>query len=193
MGATVEEPDQYSSAQDQKLSTFSLFGGPIPTDDPSKFDSCQWESESSAMTKRERRTGIDQLTDAGRSMHVRGKKEATRRSVDPRGDAAIREGFSGLHDGEDDAFNEVRNDGTDPTNLIGYRSGGMSKSFLSGLGKELAESVGATRYVSTAPYATDGDGPTDPYEGKDGQRRKDLLLENFSSIVPGYTGKRSFI
>ena len=71
-------------------------------------------------------------------------------------------------------------------------------SFLKEIGEAVTANLSSVcpsmgNVLSTAPYATDGSLPTDPYKSVSGERRKDLLLENFSSVVPGYTGKRTFI
>ena len=178
----------------------------MPEIDPTKFDPCRWESESGAMTSGEgRRTSIGQMTDAGRSMHVRGKKpivaayEKTR-LFDLESAARVREENPyTLNDGpaEEEGRN-VKGEGAEEDIgvssdfcLVRHRArrDGMSQSFLFGIGAEVASLVGPTSYVSSAPYATAGGGPTDPFE-LDGERRKDLLFENYASAVPGYTGKR---
>ena len=87
----------------------------------------------------------------------------------------------------------------DPFDFVGFRAVGAnclgSGSFLEGIGREITKGAhfDAPKFVSTAPFATDGNLPTDPYKTASGERKKDLLLENFSSVVPGYTGKRRFI
>jgi len=79
--------------------------------------------------------------------------------------------------------------------LIGFRQhqGGKNTSFLKGLGKEVARSkeFQKPKNVVTAPYATEGNLPTDPYKNANGERSKDMFVENFkSSKMPGYTGRR---
>lgn len=186
----------------------TLIGGPVPENDPDSFSSMRWETESQAASRR-LKTNIDQLTCTGRSMHVRskrgsrpafenvneynsGKAELIRRENPYLNSSNLTE-CKGDHD-----IVPQRNDGTDLNNLIGYRShhGGIMKSFLSGLSKEVATDIyQSNTYVSSAPFATDGDLPTDPYyyTSCENERRKDLLLENFSSTTPGYTGKREFL
>jgi len=77
--------------------------------------------------------------------------------------------------------------------LIGFRQhkGGQQKSFLADLGKEVARSATfqKPKHVVTAPFATEGNLPTDPY-AHDGGRSKDLFLENYKGQIPGYTGRR---
>ena len=87
-----------------------------------------------------------------------------------------------------------RRKGNSNNDLVGFRAhkGGAVKGLLSDIGKEIAQNIYQNNtHVAPAPYATDGNLPTDPYLSADGQRRKDLLLENFSSVTPGYTGKRT--
>jgi len=103
-------------------------------------------------------------------------------------------------------------------NLIGYRAkplmSSSNQSFLSNISKDLPSSSSfcssnSTKqpqqpqqqqkrhhHVVVAPYATDGNLPTDPYASSSSSNRrtsKDLLRENYSSQVPGYTGKRTFL
>ena len=164
-----------------KSSTFSLIGGPVSADDLD--DACRWESEASAAANPAKGTQISQLTDAGRSMHIRGKKKSASKFqkeqlLDPK---------------RTKTQNDIeRNDGLDLSNLAGYRSqrGGERRSFVDGLAAEVARSFSAPQGVTSfsAPYATDGILPTDPYVSASGERRKDLILENYRTIIPGYTG-----
>ena len=176
--------------------TFSLIGGPIPSDDPSAFDPSQWETEAKAsMERRKKGTDMSRLTDTGRAMHIRGKKTVVPNHEEGGRDYGEGDARSSGDNGGASQF--LRNDGQDLTKLAGYRStqGGACQSLLDGLAVDVAKTVKTTKCmaVSSSPYATDGNLPTDPYVAADGHRKKDLLLENYSSICPGYTGKRTFI
>ncbi len=180
-----------------KSSTFSLIGGPIPVNSPSSFSPTCWETETQAAA-RKRKTELQQLTNKGRSIHVRGRK---RRSTIDAGDSDAQQLDSCLNklrtypDSSSCHEGNIHNS-NDPTDLIGFRANFTSftdQNFL----REIGDAVGAslssvTIPCSTAPFATDDNLPTDPYRSESGERRKDLLLENFSSVVPGYTGKRTF-
>jgi len=160
---------------------------------------------------------VSVLTDRGRAMQVRGVKEVIPAFAsgevydEERFREMKRENPYFLNDahGEETVEHqkcEERRGENDDGFLVGYRVPQLSRSFLEGLGKDLINNKGNAKsivenpkYVSSAPYATDGDLKTDPYDlsflGSDcgserGGRRKDLLLENYSSAVPGYTGKR---
>jgi len=187
-------------------SSDSLIGGPISNSSKSCSPDC-WESETQAACRREK-TSIDQLTTTGRSMHIRSRKVAKpafeqSRGYDPTAAAKMREEnpyklheTSVKQNGSDLNLSSTRNDGTDVDNLVGYRShrGGIVRGFLSNLSSEIAEKIyQPNTFVSAAPFANDGDLPTDPYLDSNGNRRKDLLLENFSNVTPGYTGKREFL
>lgn len=178
-----------------RSSTFSLIGGPVPANSPSNFSPKCWETEAQAAA-RKMKTDLQQLTNKGRSIHVRGRKRRTITSENIR-----QHGYS-QEDGNIERNERKVNlhDSHDPRDLIGFRAKFTSctdPAFL----KEIGDAVSAAlpdispclSGVATAPYATDGNLPTDPYRSASGERRKDLLLENFSSVVPGYTGKRTFI
>eukprot|EP00559_Dactyliosolen_fragilissimus_P000884 CAMPEP_0184867664 /NCGR_PEP_ID=MMETSP0580-20130426/27457_1 /TAXON_ID=1118495 /ORGANISM="Dactyliosolen fragilissimus" /LENGTH=256 /DNA_ID=CAMNT_0027368087 /DNA_START=82 /DNA_END=852 /DNA_ORIENTATION=+ len=161
-----------------KSSTFSLIGGPVPVNDPSSVKASRWETEAQAAAKR-KSTNLGQFTDNGRSMQVRGLKRMQE----------VAENETKASQGSNNLNNTVK------SSILCeklFSSNSHTSSFLANLGKELAkENLGATKYVSTAPFATDGNVPTDPYRTANGERRKDLLLENYSCVVPGYTGKRT--
>ena len=162
--------------------TFSLIGGPVPTNDPHAVGPKSWETTARAATNKVP-TDLSQLTHNGRSMHVRGLKKIEPRSASNSFVEAV------PHDVEEDDSTSKLRTARNPDDLIGFRTpSGATKSLLSGLGKELAKEIKCTRYVSPAPYATDGNVPTDPYMTATGERRKDMLIENYSSVVPGYTG-----
>jgi hypothetical protein len=206
-----------------RSATFTLIGGPIPVNDPFNFSPKCWETEAQAAA-RKMKTDLHQLTNNGRSIHVRGKK---RRTVTTNEDYALED----LSEEENSLEEERRRKSTDtisivdmkrihgdnssdvdPQDLIGFRGGQFisctkNPIFL----KEIGEAVGSSAFlsskkegelpycdsiggsISNAPYASDCNLPTDPYKCASGERRKDMLLENFSSVVPGYTGKRTFI
>mmetsp|Transcript_12170 Transcript_12170/g.14845 ORF Transcript_12170/g.14845 Transcript_12170/m.14845 type:complete len:280 (+) Transcript_12170:114-953(+) len=193
-------------------STFSIIRGPVSSTDPSKSCTHNWESEAQRATKGGK-TEVHQLTDYGKSMHIRGRKETIPafeknnkfdkdvarliRMENPyllnehNGVRTLSDGKIIRHVDEEHPAND-RNDS--PYNLVGFRAhkGGVMESLLSGLSKEVAKTVESKRCVASAPYATGGNLPTDPYKCADGERRKDLLIENFSNTTPGYTGKRGF-
>lgn len=179
----------------KKSSTFSLIGGPIPVNSPSDFSPNCWETEAQAAA-RKRKTDLQQLTNYGRCIHVRGRKSRTIASED--------EGQpeNSINDRSIETNSSKRNnhDSDDPRDLIGFRANFTSctdPSFLKEIGEAICASMpnalSCMSGVPTAPYATDDNLPTDPYKCASGERQKDLLLENFSSVVPGYTGKRTFI
>ena len=197
-GAEIDESiaNPSKSANNFKRSlTFSLIGGPIPANCPESVSSTCWETEAQTAAQK-KGTDLHQLTDNGRSKHVRGKKQIT--SVN--NDSIITPNCTSLSHDEsgNDALEETCGL-KDSFDFVGFRAVNSSQygstSFLKHIGKEIAKDTNfeAPKFVSTAPFATDGNLPTDPYKTVSGERKKDLLLENFSSVVPGYTGKRSFI
>jgi hypothetical protein len=125
-------------------STFELIAG------PEDVKSRNWETEAYAMMCAESKTTIDQLTEKGRSMSIRGKKVTTPawENARPFDDSvasrlkgenpySLNEGNDTLHKGS----GAKSHAGKDKMNdyLIGYRAphrGG--DSFLTGLGKQLA-------------------------------------------------------
>lgn len=178
---------------DERSSTFSLIGGPISVNSPSTFSPKCWETEAQAAA-RKRKTELRQLTNNGRSIHVRGRKQRIIEVEDEDRHRVSHETYQQSCTAE--STKRPTNESDDPKDLIGFRAKFKSftdPSFL----REIGESVGALMpnviSCSNAPFATDNNLPTDPYKSASGERRKDLLLENFSSVVPGYTGKRTFI
>ena len=183
-----------------RSSTFSLIGGPTPVNNPNQLDdTSQWETEAQAAARRNG-TFVDQLTSGGKSMYVKGKREVKPAFENPNqyDPNARREN---PYDAQQSAFERELNNRNppadsngDPDNLIGFRqhNGGQQKSFLSGLGKEVARNPDfkKPKNVTTAPFATDGNLPTDPYASAKGGRSKDLFVENYSRGMPGYTGRR---
>mmetsp|Transcript_19004 Transcript_19004/g.39926 ORF Transcript_19004/g.39926 Transcript_19004/m.39926 type:complete len:238 (+) Transcript_19004:19-732(+) len=157
-------------------STKSLIGGPIPECDPAVVESSHWQTEVQAATLRTQTT-VEQLTEKGKSMHIRGKKGTAPlwenvKPFDKSVAARLRkENPYTINDSDDvrnvqtesKSSNIIAIDGGLPgRNLIGYRAnrGGASKSFLAGLGKEVAAVLPPSQHViAPAPYATDGDLP----------------------------------
>ena len=161
-----------------RSSTFSLIGGPVPSSSPSKFKPECWETEAQA-ANRISKTGLHQLTDNGRSMHVRGRKGNVRVN------ASQPEDVSQVNESRSESEETIPRDASD---FIGFRASNVKvtcndPSFLKGLGDAVMN------LRKTVPNVT----PFDPYKSASGERRKDLLYENFSSVVPGYTGRRTFI
>lgn len=123
-------------------STFKLIGG------PEEVRSSQWQSE--AQSACQSKTTIQQLTETGRSMHIRGKRriipayENVRPSNENMASRLRDENPYTLNEGVDKSWNESSkknfNDATAKpnANLIGYRAPRGGDSFLVGLGKELA-------------------------------------------------------
>ena len=205
-----------------KKSTFSLIGGPTPSTlynhNPSNVRCIGWETEAQSAMK-QNGTQVKQLTTYGRSIHIRGRRQtvpvfelAAQGFDQGLHDAIQNENPYWLNESHEiDPNKDHDNDDTNndekqgkkkvmkqDLNFIGYRShkGGAAKSFLTGLGKQIMDKVqettAKTSSVTVAPFATEGNLPTDPYMTSVGERRKDLLLENYSIAVPGYTGTPSF-
>lgn len=179
-----------------RSSTFALIGGPVPVNEPERFDPSAWETETySAGLKKA--TGIHQLTDNGRAMNgVRSKRGVCTDSID-----GVNTKQS-MGCGDTDDYDDGNTGGGSSNNnfAAGNEHSMLTHNFMKDIAKQLAESphileVRCSKSFGsgTAPFATDGNLPTDPYQTASGERRKDLLLENFSSVVPGYTGKRTFI
>jgi hypothetical protein len=167
--------------------TFNLIGGPVPVNDPMNVGSGCWETEAQIFS-RKKATDLRQLTDKGRSMHVRGRK----RHISNKDDSP-RTTLSSMNKNQTQKDGDGEKEASSGSNFIGFRSN--QNFFLKEIGKEIANTTNftSTNIVITAPFATDENLPTDPYKGASGERKKDLLLENFSSVVPGYTGMRTFI
>jgi len=170
-----------NTCEKTQSSTFTLIGGPIPETSPSKFASECWETEAQAAA-RKRKTDLEQLTDHGRSMYIKGRK----RSIVNKDSAENR---------QHEVLPPTRSEPSprkDSSDFTGFRSSNAKvscsdASFLA----EVGEAVAKVR--SSYSFSTDSATPFDPYKTASGERRKDLLLENFSSTVPGYTGKRTFM
>jgi hypothetical protein len=123
-------------------STFDLIGG------PEEINPSSWQTETHSATSTEKKTSIDQLTETGRSMHVRGKKSSipAYENMSPFSESVA----SRLRDENPYSLNEGSNAvswpktppelcSDDKENLIGYRAPRAGDSFLSGLGKDLAD------------------------------------------------------
>ena len=107
----------------------------------------QWQTEAQSAASNDKKTTMDQLTETGRSMHVRGKKSSVPayENVRPFSDSVASrlrdENPYSLNDEKSsfvswsNASQEVVRDGKE--NLIGYRAP-RAGDFLAGLGKELA-------------------------------------------------------
>ena len=196
--------------------SFALFGGPTEQRTSGRFET----EAQAAMKGGNGGTLIEQLTPAGRSMYVRGKKNSeimyenapaydpnlhhkvemnpynlTGGAYNPNNSSAAPQQPKYLDNGEE--------------NLIGYRqhqgggaaynslSTGIGSSVLSALGAPPSKPSSGKRYVgaplpSPAPFATDANLKTDPYAAPGGGRSKDLFRENYQAGngIPGYTGKR---
>lgn len=188
----------------EKSSSFSLIGGPTPSIDPSSVGSIGWETEAQSAMK-QTGTRVRQLTTYGRSIHIRSKKQTTPAfelagiGFDESQNVAIRREnpYILLQKNNTKTMNLAQNQSK--TNFsgcdgMGYRShqGGVAKSFLAGLGKQIMDKVNGKALMPVAPFATESNLPTDPYMNALGERRKDLLLENYSIALPGYTGTPNF-
>jgi len=183
---------------DKNCDTFSLTGGPIPSSNPSILEPSHWETEAQC-AMRQKTTEINQLNTKGRSMHVRGKKKTTPAFEEAstfNANKALKikkENPYRLNDGLD---HKIESDTMESTSFNEYNSSfhyNNKRSFLSGLVKEIAGNIDSIKPVPVAPYATEGHLATDPYISSEGERCKNMLLENYKCALPGYTGKRSFI
>jgi hypothetical protein len=161
-----------------RSSTFSLIGGPVPSDSPNLYSPGCWETEAQAAA-RKRKTDLQQLTVQGRSKYIKGK-----RSYD-----VVENKFDAHNVESQPSCSGVNH----ASKVVGFRSGSIKLNFsdpkfLKGVGDAMEK-----LQKLNSPFATDISAPFDPYRTATGERRKDLLLENFRSVVPGYTGKRTSI
>jgi len=137
----------------------SLLGGPVPEKDPSVVGSGAWKTEAQAASA-QTKTSREQLTENGRSMFIRGKatpvpayEVARRTSFDKSVGARLREEnpYSLNEKGADASGGDrEKHVETNPNSaaaafsgysLVGYRSGSGARSFLEGLGAEVAASI----------------------------------------------------
>ena len=182
----VNESGSSPTGDSKTSSTFTLFGGPVPKD-TSEVGSSHWKTEAQAAYEQVKTTverrGKKSILPAYE--HVRPFDESVAARIRRENPYLLNDVNCGdygvkVNDAiSDDPFSR---DSALNGSLIGYRShrGGAARSFLDGLGKKVAPVVPPSKHViSPAPYATDGDVPTDPYATEDGGRRKDLLLENY--------------
>lgn len=148
------------SEQSSNASSASILGGPVPAKDPSVVASSSWQSEAQAASA-QTKTSREQLTESGRSMFVRGKQStvpayekarpfsesvgARLRDENPYSlnDRLSSPAGSNHHDNQENGNpNTAASASADPGySLVGYRSGGGARSFLEGLGTEVAASV----------------------------------------------------
>jgi hypothetical protein len=145
---------------ENSMSVSASIWGPVPEKNPSVVGSGAWKTEAQAASA-QTKTSREQLTENGRSMFIRGKavpipayELARRTSFEESIGARLREEnpYSLNENGADITFGGVneKHAGTDPNDtaaaysgysLVGYRSGNSAKSFLDGLGAEVAASV----------------------------------------------------
>mmetsp|Transcript_889 Transcript_889/g.1532 ORF Transcript_889/g.1532 Transcript_889/m.1532 type:complete len:263 (-) Transcript_889:6002-6790(-) len=169
-GAPCVENDKPHSI---RSSTFSLIGGPVPLDSPNLYSPGWWETETQAAA-RKRKTDLQQLTVQGRSKYIKGKKSLS----------AIEGKFE---------VNDVQNVKSQPcsgmndvSQVPGFRSRSTKLKFSDPIYlKGVCDAMEKLR-PPDGPFAIDVSAPFDPYRTATGERRKDLLVENFRSVVPGY-------
>jgi hypothetical protein len=177
----------HRNRRDNKLrsATFELIGGPLEKD----CGDC-WDTEARSASRR-KKTSLHQLTDKGRSMCIRGKrpKSDTEATFDPHFKSEMKE----------ETFELSASHDTNHSDYIGFRGKvqpcASDPSILKAICEKINESKRSGEFVecnvtTAAPYATEGNTPTDPYLSSSGNRCKQLLVENFSYVVPGYSGKR---
>lgn len=151
-----------SSEKSSNASSTSILGGPETEKDPSVVGSSNWQTEAQAAST-QTKTSREQLTESGRSMFVRGKMssvpayetacpfdESVRARLRDENPYSLNDKLSVV------GCNEEKNEGngspntasasTDPGySLVGYRSGGGARSFLEGLGAEVASVCGESK------------------------------------------------
>ncbi len=129
-------------------STLDLIGGPVPKDDPSTLDSCNWQSEAQAASVRTK-TMVDQLTETGRSqIRYKNKKLGMPASMISENDtvaASLIEDPYYILDNADEPpgrreIGHVPLSDDPNLNLIGYRQV-TKNSLLASLGKDLYASA----------------------------------------------------
>ena len=135
----------------EESSSESLIGGPVPENNPSVVEPSSWQTEAQAASIQEL-TSRDQLTESGRSRIVRGKHSTVpayekAKPFDETVGARLRlENPYSLNDKNRSVANENEENCQPNNSLIGYRSGGGSRSFLEGLASEL---VATTTFTKT--------------------------------------------
>lgn len=156
----------------------------------------QWETEAKAAMN-QRHTVIEQLTDFGRAIHVRGKKAVTPSfEKDQNYDLLFakqqKEGFkfdANSFGKENNSSNDSDQEQKFHYDLVGFRAYEAGcvergKSLIDNLGAQLLEQFKSGSL--SLPISEQ----VDPFEVANRGRRKDLLLENYSNTTPGYTGNR---
>ena len=199
---TIDDVKSLSSKKQfsnkKSSNTFSLIGGPIPNNKEEVVQPSHWETETQAFM-RQKKTSIDQLNFHGRSMHVRGKKQTKsmfeQDKLSPFNSSKailLRKENPYLLSAEDhDSIEEGETNNNTHHSLIGNRS------LLTGIAQKISKDLkfknpSSLPTMTPAPFATDGNVKTDPYMSFDGERRKDLAVENYKYSVAGYTGKRQY-
>jgi hypothetical protein len=167
-------------------STFSLIGGPVPVDSPNLYSPECWETEAQAAA-RKRKTNLQQLTTQGRSKYVKGKKMTCDALADENKQVEVGEDVGNINS---EPRETLKNDSS---KMAGFRSNTIKlqlsdPTFLKGIGDAMEK-----LRPSHEPSSADNSAAFGPYRTATGERRKDLLVENFRSVIPGYTGKRTCI
>ena len=148
------KPGRKVSTEQSSNSSTSILGGPVPEKDPSVVSSAAWQSEAQA-AQQKTKTSQEQLTESGRSRFVRGKQTTIpqyelAKPFDESVAARLRlENPYSLNDklSSDIMKNEENGnpntaETVDPNySLVGYRSGAGCRSYLDGLGTEVAASA----------------------------------------------------
>lgn len=160
------DDENASSSASARSSTFSLIGGPVPTSSPSKFSPQCWKSEAQTANMRVK-TDLEQLTDRGRSKHVRGRKGFVKEKGEEVKALPLQ--------GHDNSSMDSEDVSRDPDDFIGFRTSNVKvtcsdSSFLKEVGNAV-EKLRGSPYVTSTSF--------DPYRTASGERRKDLLYENF--------------
>ena len=138
---------------DKHIDSSGNFKGPVPEDNPSIVGSIAWQTEAQSASI-QTKTTQSQLTEGGRSMFVRGKQstipayELAKPYSESVGARLRQENPYNLHDSNNVSGSEAskfghakgkENGNVDENySLIGYRAGITSRSFLDGLGAEVA-------------------------------------------------------
>jgi hypothetical protein len=166
----------------RKIAPLILYKDSVGLEESAKTET-HWETEAAAAMNKNP-TVLDQLTDFGRAIHIRGKKAVTpsleMNHCQRRENCKVKE--------ENASYNSDREQHL-PYDLVGFRASETGcvetgKSFIESLGAQLFEQFKKESLV--LPISDQ----VDPFEVANG-RRKDLLLENYSNTTPGYTGNKT--
>ncbi|GFH54580.1 predicted protein [Chaetoceros tenuissimus] len=151
--------------EDHRSQTFSLTAGLIPEDDREKYKSKNWETEAQSASKR-KQTELDQRSVKGRCMYIRGKKPKE-------------EGNNEIVEKRISEFENPKP--SSPNDFIGFRSSNLDVKCSADqpLLEQIARDMATFKPKSKSSF--------DPYEAVSGERRKDLVYENFTTKIPGYT------